>query len=193
MKIVLIMLAAGNSLRFGSNKLYYAVKGKPMYLHIMEKLLQVAEELGSDGITCSAAVVTQYEGIKKQAERMGIQVLDNPHPEEGISSSLKIGLQANMDADACLFTVSDQPWLTAETILSLLRKFLVSEKGIACLCAEGRPGNPCIFSKAYYQELLSLTGDTGGKRVVLMHWNDTLQVPVSDSSQLEDMDSCPEE
>ena len=42
MKIALIMLAAGNSRRFGSNKLLYEIEGKPMYRHILEKLLIVA-------------------------------------------------------------------------------------------------------------------------------------------------------
>ena len=45
MKIALIMLAAGNSRRFGSNKLLYEIEGKPMYRHILEKLLIVAEWL----------------------------------------------------------------------------------------------------------------------------------------------------
>ena len=39
MKIALIMLAAGNSRRFGSNKLLYEIEGKPMYRHILEKLM----------------------------------------------------------------------------------------------------------------------------------------------------------
>ena len=43
MKIALIMLAAGNSRRFGSNKLLYEIEGKPMYRHILEKLMIVAE------------------------------------------------------------------------------------------------------------------------------------------------------
>ena len=45
MKIALIMLAAGNSRRFGSNKLLYEIDGKPMYRHILEKLMIVAEQL----------------------------------------------------------------------------------------------------------------------------------------------------
>lgn len=193
MRLALIMLAAGNSLRFGSNKLYYTIEGKPMYLHILERLIQVTERMNGAGLSCSVTVVTQYKAIKRQAERMGAKVLYNMHPEEGISSSLKIGLSINKDADACLFTVSDQPWLDAETIMTLIGKFLASEKGIACLCEEDVPGNPCIFSKDYYRELLSLTGDTGGKRVIRLHRDDTLMVPAKDVRQLKDMDTCPEE
>ena len=50
MKIALIMLAAGNSRRFGSNKLLYEIEGKPMYQHILEKLMKVAEGIGKGEI-----------------------------------------------------------------------------------------------------------------------------------------------
>ena len=152
MKIALIMLAAGNSRRFGSNKLLYEIEGKPMYRHILEKLMIVAEwleeteciekvECGEhlekqneegykeEHIECNKViaplgeikgkllkqrdcykritVVTQYEEIEQAARSLGVNVYINPHPDEGISSSLKIGLKANLDVDACLFTVSD--------------------------------------------------------------------------------------
>ena len=163
MKIALIMLAAGNSRRFGSNKLLCEIDGKPMYRHILEKLTAVAgepgeefdmenlpqgpetaekkdensasvlreetKEQGKEIFSCAletdilnkrkqektVTVVTQYEEIEEDARALGVRVYVNLHPDEGISSSLKIGLKANLDADACLFTVSDQPWLTAGT------------------------------------------------------------------------------
>ena len=62
-------------------------------------------------------VVTQYEEIAKTAQAQGIQVLFNPHPELGISSSIKIGLNANTDADAQLFTVSDRAMALLENHL----------------------------------------------------------------------------
>ena len=49
MDIDLILLAAGNSRRFGSNKLLYEVDGKPMYAHMLEKLLSIAEQENREG------------------------------------------------------------------------------------------------------------------------------------------------
>lgn len=192
MKLALIMLAAGNSRRFGSNKLFYPIEGKAMYLHILEKLLLLRDRMENTGISCSVTVVTQYPEIAEDAARLGTEVQINPHPEEGISSSLKLGLNANQDADACLFTVSDQPWITVETILEMILQFLASDKGMACLWSDEKFGNPCIFSKCYYPEMLSLEGDTGGKKVMKLHKEDVLRVPVTDARQLTDMDTCPE-
>ena len=38
MKIAFVMLAAGNSRRFGANKLLYEIDGIPMYRHVLEQL-----------------------------------------------------------------------------------------------------------------------------------------------------------
>ena len=230
MRLAIVMLAAGNSRRFGTNKLLYRIDGKPMYRHILEKLMVVAEQLEEteciEKVECGEhrlgelkkeinkqckktialaaessaklsyqnncykkiTVVTQYEEIEQAARALGANVYINPHPDEGISSSLKIGLKANLDADACLFTVSDQPWLTAETIHQLITLLKVSNKGIACVSCSGKLGNPCIFTKRYYDDLLSITGDKGGKAVITAHRDDTAVLKVNDVRELTDMD-----
>lgn len=91
MKTGLIMLAAGNSRRFGSNKLLHEIEGKPMYLHVLEQLLKVQKQTEN----CKLTVVTQYPEIKKTAERYGAEVYLNPAPERGIASSLVMGLEAS--------------------------------------------------------------------------------------------------
>lgn len=111
MRIALIMLAAGNSRRFGGNKLLYEIDGNPMYRYILERLIAVAGAggQGKEVSSCvletgslknikqevTVTVVTQYEEIEEEARALGVPVYINPHPDEGISSSLKIGLKAN--------------------------------------------------------------------------------------------------
>ena len=180
MIIAVIMLAAGNSRRFGSNKLLFEIEGRPMYQHTLDKLAAIPD--------VSLTVVTQYDEVAQEAMAKGARVLYNPHPDEGISSSLKIGLKANLDADACLFAVADQPWLSQDTPGKLIQLFLASGKGIACVSCGGKLGNPCIFSQKYYPELLELTGDTGGKHVITAHREDTALLPVEDSRELTDVD-----
>ena len=60
---------------------------------------------------------------------MKIPVFINPRPEDGISLSMQIGLMSVRDTDACLFTVSDQPWLEADTVVALTELFENEKKG----------------------------------------------------------------
>ena len=210
MKIAMIMLAAGNSRRFGANKLLYEIDGIPMYRHVLEQLDDTKKKIEniyseySDivqlnnlyrnniaaKIICDIIVITQYDAIAEAVKTKGISVLYNPHPEDGISSSVKIGLNASLDADAVLFTVSDQPWLTSETICELIHVFLNTSKGIACVSCQGKMGNPCIFGRKYYNELLSLEGDKGGKKVIMKHLDDTQVYEIEEGRELEDIDYC---
>ena len=187
MKIAMIMLAAGNSRRFGANKLLYEVDGMPMYKHVLGQLIEVKNRL-EKGPESKITVVTQYRAIAENGVEQGIQVLYNPHPEMGISSSLKIGLNANLDADAVLFTVSDQPWLTSKTIYEMILAFEASGKELACISSQGKLGNPCIFKKKYYKELLALEGDKGGKKVLMKHLEDTFIYETKNVREMEDID-----
>ena len=225
--ISIIILAAGNSRRFGSNKLLYSIEGKPMYRHVLEQTLKVKQLLEEQERTlkvknpleqqkrtgrCKIVLVTQYDEIQQEAKKHGILVLRNPHPEEGITSSMKLGLLASLDSEACLFTVADQPWITAATMSDLIHAWLISSKeehadkasayskyrnqkehpkhtkGIAAVSQNGIPGNPCLFSKEYYPELLHLSGDKGGKQVLNAHPDDTLLLEAQNPKELTDID-----
>ena len=183
-KIALVMLAAGNSRRFGSNKLMYEIDGMSMYLRTLNQLQAAVSELGN----CELIVVTQYKEIAAKAKMLGAKVLINPQPERGISSSMQIGLAAAKDSAACLFTVSDQPWLSAETIVRLVHKLQSESKGMACTIRAKKTGNPCIFSQKYYQELMEITGDKGGKQIINRHPEDVAYLEIEDEKELVDVD-----
>ena len=183
-KIGLVMLAAGNSRRFGSNKLMYEIDGMSMYLRTLNQLQAAVSELGN----CELIVVTQYKEIAAKARALGAKVLINPQPERGISSSMQIGLAAAKESAACLFTVSDQPWLSAETIVRLVHKLQSESKGMACTIWAQKTGNPCIFSRKYYQELMEITGDKGGKQIINRHPEDVTYLEIEDEKELVDVD-----
>ena len=196
-----ILLAAGNSVRFGENKLLYRWKGKPVYRYILERLYRKKKE----GLFSHLLVVSQYEEMFRQIETdfPEVEVVCNPHPEEGISGSIRRGLLRleTLDAasEACLFTVADQPCLSEKSLERLIRSWQEEKFGIVAasgvgshvekerganegdqvgraLCysgAKNQPlGNPVIFSSRYYGELKNLTGDQGGKQVLYRHRED---------------------
>ena len=84
----LIFLAAGNSTRFGSNKLLYRLNGKCMYRYGLE----VVAALWQKGLLDTIVIVTQYEEIiyDIEAHFPYMKTVNNPHPEAGISGSIRL-------------------------------------------------------------------------------------------------------
>lgn len=85
-----ILLAAGNSTRFGKNKLLYRLDGKPMYRYILELLYEQKKENVLDHVI----VVSQYDEIFDDIRTNfpGVETVKNPAPELGISGSIRLGL-----------------------------------------------------------------------------------------------------
>ncbi len=180
----IILLAAGDSKRFEGNKMLAMIDGKPLYLHMADKVQKIP--------AFEKVIVTQYqeiiETINNDPKYSMLKAIKNGRSDLGISYSIELGIR-QCSSDAYLFAVCDQPWLKEETILKLIQEFFKSKKGIACLSCQGRPGNPVIFDKKYREELLSLKGDVGGRSVMKSHMDDVLFVEVEDTLELLDIDT----
>lgn len=207
-QIVFIYMASGFGTRYGSNKLLEKVSGKPLYCHGLEALTEAAKMLNGDAdVEAQVLVVSCYEEILETAGKLGAIPVFNPDSHEGITASIHLGIEAarqgkklgrakltdcedNLawDPDAYLFAVADQPWLRATSIVRLTEEFFKSDKTMACLTDGTRPGNPVIFSGAYEEELLSLTGDKGGSQILKRYPQEVLKIRVPEE-ELRDIDS----
>ena len=185
MKVHLIILAAGRSLRYGKkDKLSEQVGGRKLLPSLLFKMEQMKKEwMGYQILVCG-------ENTEK-ADYTGIRVV-NENPEKGISYSVFLalhtlcGLPEWKPQDAVCFCTADQPFLKRRTVENMVEGFLESKKGIGCLFFKG-PKNPCVFGGKYVPELLSLTGDTGGKKVLRSHMEDVYFYP-AEKEEIWDMD-----
>ena len=188
-RYIFIMLAAGYSKRFGSNKLLYEIGGVPLYERMLRTLIDIRNGR-PDSIRL--IVVTQYPEISERVTELGIPVVINPDPSRGISSSFQEGIRyamADKKEDECwVCFVADQPYLETETINRLLDAYEAQEKGIGCLAFGERLGNPVIFSEKYVDELLGMSGDVGGKQVCRKHPEDLMLFQIKDERELSDLD-----
>ena len=183
--IHIFFLAAGNSTRFGSNKLLTEFRGKPLFLHGMTVLQSVAEE----NADCSLHIVSRYAPILDRAAAWDIHAIDSPQSERGISYSIRAGLESLRGVDAAdyfLFVLADQPLLTKEGIQRMLQ---AARSGCtaATSCYERVPGSPTLFSAKLREQLLELEGDQGG-RSVLKTCDDVVWVEMPCAAELFDVD-----
>lgn len=184
MKINLILLASGDSTRFKSNKLLTEVNNKPMYMNVVTEVLKINFN--------KIVLVTKYDEIKASLLKQPIEVVMNKNSELGISHSIELAMKKDVKADAYMFMVCDQPFITSQTIEKLIMKFVQSKKGMACVEFNGRLGNPTIFAKKYVDELLNLNGDVGGKAVMKKHLQDLEIVAIENEIEIKDIDTVEE-
>jgi molybdenum cofactor cytidylyltransferase len=180
LKIGCVLMAAGNSRRYGQNKLSVEVAGQPL---IRRALCAVpAEQLHA------VAVVTQYSEIINAAKEFHFSAVLNEHPELGASRTVALGLNALPDCDGVIFQVADQPLLRRESVAALIALWREHPASIAALCHDGVRGNPCLFPARFFPELLELTGDRGGSAVIRKHPEDILLLEVP-AEELWDVDT----
>lgn len=157
----IVVLAAGNSTRFGENKLFVGEEGEKLYQRILRKLEAFPEMM--------RIIVTRFPTIVKEAQAKGIRVVYNGAPELGISHSLQLGLSACIEQEpelqGILFMVCDQPWLRVRTIADVLRMAADHPGRIICAGSGGQSKNPVVWDRAFFQELGELQGDIGGRQV----------------------------
>ena len=179
-KIAVILEAAGNSSRFGSNKLLHVMDdGRPMISSILDAVspLDVYKKV----------LVTQYDEVAAMAPEFDVVI--NDRPDLGISRSMQLGLHAGGDADAYMFCVCDQPGLSTTTIERLIEAYKKGTAGIVSLAWQGKMCNPKIFSSRYREELMALSGDTGGRQIIASHADDLLLVEAKSEAEVRDIDS----
>lgn len=181
MKLSAVLLAAGLSRRYGSDKLLAEVDGVPLYRRAFAAL--------PAALFFRAAVVGRCPEVLEAAKGAGYLPILNPRPQEGQSVSIRLGLSAvEADSDAVLFSVCDQPWLSRESVEGLIAAWREAPDRITALSWDGKRGNPVIFPRKYYAELSSLTGDVGGGRVIRAHPDALRLAEALSPRELQDLD-----
>jgi molybdenum cofactor cytidylyltransferase len=157
-----IVLAAGTSRRFGSQKLLASVGGVPLVRRSVEALLATSlEELVVVVGSSALAVAGALAGLS-------VRTVTNTAYEAGMSTSLRAGLEALRPAtDAALVALADQPGVGAEIVDRLVERYRADRSPIVVpVYRGGIRGNPVLFDRSLFDELRAVTGDEGGRSVI---------------------------
>jgi molybdenum cofactor cytidylyltransferase len=178
-----ILLAAGRSRRFGSDKRLASVSsGQPSLLVGSWQSLQAH---------CERTWVVLGPGddeLSRQLERLGASVILSQDSVSGMGHSLADGVKASADADGWIIALADMPLIQSETY-ALIVKALVAGATIARPVFEGRAGHPVGFSRPWYGKLVRLDGDEGARRLLRKAQDQVVHCPVDDAGVLYDVDT----
>jgi molybdenum cofactor cytidylyltransferase len=167
--IAAIVLAAGSSRRFGSEKLLHPVTlhgvTLPLAAHSLLPWLETFERTtvvvkpGSE--TFCSTISTALGASRSAAIRW--QVCDCA--ELGMAASLACGVHANRQSAGWLIGLADMPALPCAAI-NAVRNSLVAGVDLAATSFAGKRGHPVGFASHYYEDLLALRGDSGARGLV---------------------------
>lgn len=164
----LILMASGFSRRFdaGQDKLMSFFQGQPLVAHA----LSLCARWQAGNPEALTLVCAREEAILRLAHQQDLIGLYNPHAEEGISASIRLGLGFDpgypVDREQFIFLPADQPHLRLQSLQALCEQGAYQQDALVSLMDEqGKPGSPVLFGSDYVNELQSLTGDQGGRKI----------------------------
>jgi len=181
-----ILLAAGYSKRFGSNKLLQALPagspqaGTPIALASARHFLE--------GLPDSVAVVRpRAQRLARILRDAGCNTVLCKNAGEGMGTSLAAGVRATSDADGWIVALADMPFIRPETI-RIVAKALRDGAAIAAPSFRGERGHPVGFARRFLEELSSLRGDDGARQLLKQHPESLTLYEVDDPGVVRDID-----
>jgi molybdenum cofactor cytidylyltransferase len=184
--ISVIVLAAGTSSRMnGTNKLL-----RPFGIStVIEETLKTYISCGFGEVLCITGRDAEEVGLRSKALRA--KTLHNLDFMLGMAHSIVLGV-ANISPQSkgILIALGDMPFVSKVSIDELWCNFIQEPKTAICIPTFNRQrGNPVLFSIAYKQDLMQLSGDVGAKSIVKRYEHYCREVPMPDDSCLRDLDT----
>ncbi|HEX5689734.1 MAG TPA: molybdenum cofactor cytidylyltransferase [Roseiflexaceae bacterium] len=185
--IAAIILAAGAASRMGQPKQLLDWHGKPL-------VRRAAETAGAANCDPVLVVVgAARDAVVAALDGLPLLIVENPDYAAGQSTSLRAGVAAlGPETEAVLVLLGDQPFVTPAIVEQIVDTWRNTGASIVAPVYGGQRGNPVLFARAVFPELLAIEGDQGARailaadrsRVALVHFDDPR--PLADIDTPED-------
>lgn len=184
-RVAAIVMAAGRSSRMGANKLLMDDHGKPIVERVVE--LALAAELTGVVVVCG------HQEAEIRAALAGHRVRFVPCPDyaDGMSASLRCGLKAlSAEVDAALVLLGDMPRVGTSLLRRMIAAFNPTEgRAIIVPSFQGKRGNPVLWDRRFFGEMMELAGDVGARHLIGEHAELVTEIEAEDSGIFLDIDT----
>ena len=172
MSVGAVVLAAGDSSRFGQPKQLALFQGEPF----VRRTVTAAKDAGCMPIV--VVVGADAAKITPILAGLPISVIKHSNWSNGLGSSIAVGVkQATIIApelDAAILLTCDQPFVNADALGRIIQLHLETGKPIIASAYADTVGVPALFDRSCFEELLQLTGDSGAKGIILARRRDVV-------------------
>lgn len=186
-----LVLAAGVSSRFGSDKLLHALTlhgvTLPLAVHSLLPWFAVFQRVTVVIRPESRNLRSTIEAVLGVEKSVAVDWRECSDAAEGMARSLSCGVSANADAGGWLIGLCDMPMVPAAAI-GAVRDTLACGAAIAAPMFNGTRGHPVGFNAAYREELLELRGDMGARHILDRDRGKIVAINSADPGILADID-----
>ncbi len=185
-RIAAVVLAAGRSTRMGGpNKLLAEIAGRPLLRIVVE------EALASRAKPVIVVVGHERAEVEKALAGLPVQLIHNPDFAQGLGTSLKAGIAAvPAAADGAIVCLGDMPQVDASLIDRLIAAFDPDRGALIVMpTVEGRRGNPVLWSRRFFPDLMAIEGDVGARHFIGRYSEAVVEVPLEGRAALVDIDT----
>jgi molybdenum cofactor cytidylyltransferase len=173
--VAVVVLAGGGSTRMGRPKQLHTFGGTTL----LRRAVMTALESSCRPVC--VVVGDQAEDLQHEVADLPVVVARNPAWDTGMASSIRAGveavLEANPRADAVVLMLCDQPLVTPELIDALAHEWRTTGRSLVASDYGGEHGVPALFARAWFGDLVRLTGDVGARTILRAHPTDVGLVP----------------
>ena len=181
-----IVLGAGRSSRMGGpNKLLEEINGKPLIRIVTEHVLASQAR--------PVIVVTGHQRERVEAALAGLPVkfVHNPDFADGLGTSLRAGIAAlPPEPDGVIVCLGDMPQVDAGIIDKMISTFDPDSGALVVIpTIEGKRGNPVLWSRRFFPDLMAVEGDVGARHLIGRYTEAVAEVPLTGTAALTDVDT----
>jgi molybdenum cofactor cytidylyltransferase len=181
-----IILAAGESRRFGQPKQLLDWKGQPF----VRAVAKTALEAGLSPVVVITGA--NAEQVELAIHDLDVRAIKNQEWNSGQGSSIKtaietLTLNSSSRIGAAIFLLTDQPQVTTSIIRALVEKHADGLHSVVAPLVMDQRANPVLFDRSTFPDLMTLEGDVGGRAVFHKHRVEYL--PWHDDRLLLDVDT----
>lgn len=164
--IAALVLAAGGSRRLGRPKQLEAWGSATLLDHVLDNVR------GFPVDETWVVLGSRLDDVMRTVDLAGFGIIENPEWEEGLASSLRVGLDALTRlsrAEATFIVLGDQPEIPDDVPAKLVEVW--KKKRTLAVVPKYRytAGNPVLVSRELWPRLMSLAGDEGARRLLQAH------------------------
>lgn len=187
-RVAAVVLAAGRSTRMAPrNKLLIADRtGKPLVARAVDAALSSRAR--------PVLVVTGHRGdeVAQALGRRPVQIVPAPDYADGLSASLRAGIAAvPPECTAALVCLGDMPLVAGRHLDRLIEAYDPDEgRTIVVPTSKGRVGNPVLWDRRFFPDILALSGDVGARALLQRHAESVTEVELGDDAVLRDFDTA---